>query len=142
VPPLSWHIPDLAASGVLVEVELSTVGKAAGSRKTLQTYGLVDTGAATTVIGFDVVDGLGLNPKGSGTIFGASGQSPTFRYDLRLRLPLQDVAVEPLVVVAAALPTAPTWQPFRCLLGRDVLSQACLVYLGETETVALAVKPQ
>jgi len=142
VPLISACVTDLVDAGFRIRVEIARVAQFAGTHPPFATNALVDTGAAITVIGYEVAEKLELTVKGTGAqLFGVTSSAPALRYDVSLRVPALHVTIDPLVVLAGKLPTAPEWEPFRCVLGRDFLSRGGLVYLGDVATVSLGLGP-
>jgi hypothetical protein len=119
--------------GVVAELE-ATLRAAGGSPPPpLSITAIVDTGAHRTVIQQNLAVQLGLQPISLTSVNTASSAYVLCpEYDVRLLFP-RDVVRE-LPVLEAPLPG----QNVQCLIGRDILSRAVLVYLGETNLFSLS----
>ena len=95
---------------------------------------LIDTGASQSVIQAGLAEQLHLNPVGMAAIHTASAADvPCALYDVRLALPSNVVAG--LVAVETSL----AGQSIQVLIGRDVLQQGVLVYVGYTGTFTFSI---
>lgn len=128
---------DLRSVGPVVELQLAPGTGASSTREVAArapVLGLIDTGATVTVIQEGLATRLGLNPVGVAHI-----DTPTsvnfecYRYLVRLVLPNEIV----LETIALEAPLAR--QHVACLLGRDVLAHAVLVYIGYGNLFSLSV---
>jgi hypothetical protein len=94
---------------------------------------MIDTGASGTVVRDDIPQRLGLNPVGVIAIHTpASTGVRCSQFAMRLQFP--SYVVEEAVVIAAPL----QGQHVECLIGRDVLAHAVLVYTGYDNSFTLA----
>jgi predicted aspartyl protease len=87
--------------------------------------GMIDTGATSSLIQPAIARQLGLKPVGVVPISTPSSENvPCYQYVLRFVFP-NNVMVEAIAVEAPL-----RGQQIQCLVGRDVLSHAVLVYTG------------
>jgi predicted aspartyl protease len=99
----------------------------------LSVTALIDTGASHTVLQQRLASRLGLQPVGRSAFQTPTQASASFpRYDVRLHFP-HDIEKETTVV---GMPLQ--GQHIQCLIGRDVLADAVLVYLGESNLFSLS----
>ena len=95
--------------------------------------GMIDTGATGTVVQPEVARKLGLQPVGVVTISTPSSENvPCYQYIVRLIFP-SNVIVEAIAVEAPL-----KGQHIQCLVGRDVLAHAVLVYTGYINQFSLS----
>lgn len=104
---------------------------------------LVDTGASGTCLDPVVLTGLGLNPTGSVTVNTPStGSQPHVadQYDVSLFVPGSLPTHVPLTINTIPVICAELLQQqgFHALIGRDILSQCVLIYLGAVGAFTLA----
>ncbi|MEA2491535.1 MAG: hypothetical protein QOH21_3327 [Acidobacteriota bacterium] len=101
----------------------------------VQVTALVDTGASGTVLNPAIIRQLGLNPVGTALIHTPSTTAPVQcnRYQINVYFP-QGVVVEDVVAIEAPL----GGQSIQCLIGRDVLRNGLLVYVGHANQFTLA----
>jgi hypothetical protein len=96
---------------------------------------LIDTGASGTVIKEGIPQQLGLKPIGFTYITTASSQNKLcLQYDLAFLFPNINVAFR---TVATEVPLQ--GQHIQCLIGRDFLSHAVLVYIGYNNSFTLSI---
>lgn len=142
MPAITVTVPDLRGSGPFLSVSVAIT---AALEQALVARGnpvpnpqpmtaLVDTGASTTVIQAGIAQALGLQPVGVvPTSTPSSTNVPMPLYAIRLLLP-QSVVFETTALESPSL----VGQGIQGLIGRDVLSQAVLVYLGDANQFTLA----
>lgn len=95
--------------------------------------GLIDTGATRTVIQQGLAKKLGLLPVGTTLISTPSSTNVNcYEYFVKLILPNQ-VSLETTAIEAPM-----QGQHIQCLIGRDVLAHAVLVYIGYTNIFTLS----
>jgi len=95
---------------------------------------MIDTGASQSVIQAGLADRLGLSPVGIASIYTASAaDAPCALYDVRLALPSNVVAG------LLAIETSLAGQSIQVLVGRDLLQQGVLVYVGYTGTFTFSI---
>jgi gag-polyprotein putative aspartyl protease len=132
------HLQDL---GPVIEIEVAVSAlreaelRAAGDEvpDPIAAAALADTGASHTVIQQNLAVLLGIQPVGVSTYSTASSANILCpRYEVRLLFP-HDIVFE-ATVAEAPLPG----QQIQCLIGRDILSRAVLVYLGESNLFSLS----
>jgi hypothetical protein len=141
VPSLTVTVPNLRGMGPVLPIE---IGISARREAALRAAGdtvpppiaitaLLDTGANGTIIQQNLAVRLGIQPIGVTTYSTAS--SPVMlcpRYTVRLFFPHN-------VVFRATVSEAPLpGQQIQCLIGRDILARAVLVYLGESNLFSLS----
>lgn len=94
---------------------------------------MIDTGASRSVVQRGLADQLGLKPIGITYISTPSSTGvPAFEYLVRLVLP-NNVIFETTVLEAPL-----QGQGIQCLIGREVLSQGMLVYIGYSNLFSLS----
>ncbi|MCP3980168.1 MAG: hypothetical protein GY716_12755, partial [bacterium] len=96
---------------------------------------MVDTGAGASVLVPGVAQALDLSPIGMVEMSTPSTTTPvsTLQYDVSLSFP-NGVEIDSVGCIEAPL----GGQHIQCLIGRDVLRQAVLVYIGETDQFTLS----
>ncbi|MBM3216726.1 hypothetical protein FJZ36_17660 [Candidatus Poribacteria bacterium] len=141
MPSFTHQVANLLQDGPLVEVRfgigavLADILRKQGSAipEFVAGHALIDTGATRTVVRQDILQQLHLNPVGVTHITTASSQGVRcYEYLARIVFP-SNVVIE-TVVIGAPL----RGQPINCLVGRDILSQSVLVYVGYTNTFTLS----
>ena len=133
MPSFTAQVPNLQADGPVVEIRVA-VGSAveAALRATgtpipgpLPSLAMIDTGATTSVIRQGLAAQLGLHAVGVTYVTTPSSTNvPCPEYMVRLVFP-NNVLFE-TTVIEAPLQS----QSIQCLIGRDVLAHAVLVYIG------------
>jgi predicted aspartyl protease len=96
---------------------------------------MIDTGAGGTVISAEVIEALNLQPVGTVGIVTASTTAEPMqceRFCVDLHFP-NDVTVADTVVIRAPLGR----QNIQCLIGRDILNQCVLIYVGHLNQYTL-----
>ena len=95
---------------------------------------LVDTGAHTSVLNPEIAQHLALKSVGAAPINTPSTVAPLLcrRFHINIYFP-DGFVLENLFVIEAPMGGV----PYQCLLGRDVLKQATLVYNGKSNQFAL-----
>lgn|SRR5436190_4334293 len=141
MPSFTVQQPDLREVGPVVDVRLALADAAEEilreSGQDIPTPILVsaqiDTGASGTVIRQEIADALGLQPVGITKMNTPSSTDiECYLYAVTLFFP-NDVMV-PTVAVGAPL----QGQTIQCLIGRDVLSNGVLIYIGYANTFTLS----
>jgi len=94
---------------------------------------LIDTGATRTVVKTGIAAALGLKPVG-GIYVNTPSTSRHFCYEYAVRLIFPNRVVVDQVVIEAPLKD----QPIDCLIGRDILRQGVLVYVGPQNSFTLS----
>lgn len=103
--------------------------------------GLVDTGASSTAIDPNVIQALGLQATGSMPILTPStGSTPAQAdtYDVSLIIPLGPSGMSFTIPALQIFESTLSVQGIKALIGRDVLSNALLVYDGRSNLFSLA----
>ncbi|MFH1865756.1 MAG: retropepsin-like aspartic protease [Candidatus Eisenbacteria bacterium] len=127
------QLPDLKALGPLVDIRVAVGSPVEEALKKANTAipapvpakGLIDTGTTGSVIQPSVVSQLGLQPIGIVNICTPSSANVACKqYIVRLIFPNNVFAEVP------AIEAPMQGQQIECLIGRDVLSHAVLVYNG------------
>jgi len=105
---------------------------------------LIDTGASVTGVDENVLSQLGYPPIGVASLATPSGISQTGVYMVRLVIPSQRdphfppdmprIVIDNIRAVAVKLGS----QPYRVLLGRDVLSRLVMIYNGPGALITLS----
>ena len=104
---------------------------------------LIDTGASVTGVDERVLNALGYPPIGVSSLATPSGTSQTGVYMVRLVIPsrgdpnfppnIPRIIIDNVRVIAVKLDK----QPYKVLLGRDVLSRMIMVYNGPQALITL-----
>jgi len=104
---------------------------------------LIDTGASVTGVDETVLRQLGYPPIGVSSLATPSGTSQTGVYVVRLVIPsqkdqrfppnMQRITIDNVRAIAVKLDR----QPYKVLLGRDVLSSMVMVYNGPQALITL-----
>lgn len=87
---------------------------------------LIDTGASTTCIDKSIASQLSLIPRDIKKVQTAGGEDEQNLYDVSIVLPLAQQTALNIQVLEAKLEK----QPYRALIGRDILSHCTFVYNG------------
>jgi len=141
VASFTSQISDLEAIGPVVEIQLAVPKVledkmiAAGEKvpAAITVNAMIDTGAGGTCIQAGLASKLGLSPIGVTNITTPSSTDvPCHNYHVRLLFP-NNVSGE-IKVIEAPL----QGQHIQCLLGRDILRGAVLVYIGKENQFTLA----
>jgi predicted aspartyl protease len=139
----SWSIPssELARLGPIIDIH---VGIGTAQEAALRIAGdpvpppvpiaaLIDTGASHTVLQQGMAAQIGAQPIGSSTFHTASHANVLCaRYKVQLYFP------HTVVLEATVVEMPLQGQPIQCLIGRDILAQAVLVYLGESNLFSIS----
>jgi hypothetical protein len=143
VPAFTGTQPGLRQHGPLVSVSVSPV--AAAQEAILSAGGtilppidlimLVDTGASSSVIAPGFAAQLGLQPVGVQQISTPSTTTPVSLPSYAARLTLPNGPFFETTVIEAPL----GGQSINGLIGRDVLAECVLIYIGYTNQFTLAV---
>ena len=132
---------NLQGAGPVVEVritvnrEIETALREAGEAvpTPMLVPAMIDTGASCTVLREGLAQDLGLQPTGTRTIHTASDTNVRcYEYLVRLLFP-NDILFETDVIEAPL-----KGQHVDCLIGRDVLSNGILVYIGTDNLFTLS----
>lgn len=141
MPSFTAQVPNLQAIGPIVEariaigsfLETSLKQKGQPIPTPVAAHALIDTGASATVIQASIPGSLGLQPVGVSFITTPSSTNVRcYQYLIRLVFP-NNVVFEG-VVIAAPL----QGQQIQCLIGRDILANGVLVYIGYTHMFTLS----
>lgn len=143
MPAFTSAQPALQQDGPLVLVMLSLVGAAQTALQTqnapvpppVQATVMVDTGASGSVIAPGLAQQLGLQPVGVQQVSTPSTTKPVAMPVFAVRITLPNGPVFETTVVEAPL----GGQAIQGLIGRDVLAQAVLIYIGYANQFTLAV---
>ena len=142
MPSFTTAVADLRTLGpvfealVAVPEQVEAVLRSTGRRvpQPVRVSALIDTGASQSVIQAGLAEQLGLPPVGMAAIHTAStADVPCALYDVRLALPSN------VVVGLVAVETSLAGQSIQVLIGRDVLQQGVLVYVGYTGTFTFSI---
>lgn len=139
----AWTIssPNLRKLGPVVEIRIGMTSAEEAAAHVLgdpvpvplTVAALIDTGASHTVLRKDLATQLGLQPLGPFPFLTASSPSAHYtQYAARLYFP-HNVEKEVLAVEMSL-----QGQHVQCLIGRDILADAVLVYLGESNLFSLS----
>ncbi len=135
------QIPDMATVGPIISVQLAptmfreamlrTQGQSVPSPITVSA--MIDIGSSATVVREDLAQQLKLELVGA-TLINTPSSTDVFccEYFARLCLP-HDIVFEN-VVIAAPLQN----QNVQCLIGRDILQNGVLIYIGHNDSFTLS----
>lgn len=133
MPHFANRVPDLRSIGPIIEVvvfppapvfqKLKSEGKVPPSKKVTA---LIDTGATASCIDVSLVAELGLIARDNVAVLTPAGPTRQDIFDLGFAMPSMALHIIPLTAAGALLGQ----QPYRALLGRDILSMCTLVYNG------------
>ncbi len=141
MPSLTVSASALQTEGPVIQIQ---IGVSARREAALRAAGdpvpdpllisaLIDTGASHTVIQQNLAVLLNIQPVGLSAFHTASAPNVLCpRYAIQLYFP-QNVVFR-ATVVEAALPG----QHIQCLIGRDILAHAVLIYIGESNLFSLS----
>lgn len=143
MPAFTSTEPELQRNGPLVTVVLGVVSDAEAALRDrgepvpqpLQATMLLDTGASRTVIAAGLAQRLGLRPVGVHRVSTPSTTTPLPMPVYRAKLTLSSGPAFETTVIEAPL----GGQAIQGLIGRDVLAQAVLIYIGYANQFTLAV---
>jgi hypothetical protein len=142
MPSFTSQVPNLQAVGPIVEIKIAVGGalesalRAAGKQvpTPISAVGLIDTGATGSVLQQGLAARLGLNPVGVTLInTPSSANVPCHEFIVRLMFPSN------VIFETTAIEAPLQGQPIQCLIGRDVLSQSVLTYVGYMNQFTLSV---
>ena len=143
MPSVTIDSSDLQKDGPLLEVhffissELERKYKEEGKPlpEPIVVKSLIDTGASSCAIQEDIPKKLNLQPVGEGKISTPSCSEKTcFKYFMRMAIPSTNLTYEGTFI---AVPLK--IQPISCLIGRDVLKDSILIYLGQKNQFTLSI---
>lgn len=141
MPSFTTQLPDLQRDGPLVEVDIAVGSHAEAAMQDagqdvpapVGVHGLIDTGASSSVVREGIPGALDLHPVGVTRINTPSSTDvPCSEYLVRFVFP-NDVIFETTAIEAPL-----QGQRIECLIGRDVLARAVLIYNGYTELFTLS----
>jgi len=142
LPVYKSSVPDLAAVGPFIQIAIGP------SRELIAAFAplgvqlspphavaaLIDTGAHTTVLSPDLVTRLGIQPVGTAPISTLSTTSSLLcdRYHVNIYFE-EGFVVENIFAIEAPMGGV----PYQCLIGRDVMRFATLLYDGPANQFVL-----
>ena len=139
MPSLAVHVPGLAREGPVLEVLLGPWdrsrrrGSGPGSTGPIRVRALIDTGADGNVLRRGLASRLGAVPEGAVRLrTPSSARAAGYRYRLHVTFP-NGTGFESMFV-EAPLPGFNV----DCLIGRGILAQGVLVYLGYSNLFSLS----
>lgn len=143
MPSFTCDIANLVTAGPVVEVFIGPTKALVDAMRTRKmpapspsrVMAMIDTGASCTVISPSVAGIMGLQPVDVARMSTPSTQQPMVAnlYNVSIEFPNRVVASDVLAVEAPLV-----GQPIQCLIGRDILSQGVLVYIGYTNQFTLS----
>jgi predicted aspartyl protease len=135
--------PDLFASGPVVQISVGPSREMINAlaplgaviRSPFTVTALIDTGAYSTVLNPETIARLGLKPVGVAPITTPSTTTAVMcnRYHINVYF-AEDVVVENIFAIEAPMGGI----PYHCLIGRDVLRAATLLYEGRVNRYTLS----
>jgi predicted aspartyl protease len=137
MPAAFLKFPDLQGGGPTVQVRLASAAKSVKGKppagETLPLTALIDTGASSTVLKRGLPACLGLQPTSNAYVHTASSANVLCdEFAISLILP------QGFKVRTTALELPLNTQGIDCLIGRDVLAQCVMTYIGPENQVILA----
>ena len=141
MPSFTHRVPNLERLGPITEVVLGpsvpflrAMGANYTEIKTTKVVAMIDTGASSTVISQGIAESLGINPVGITSIHTPSSTNvQCYQYDIQVNF-ANNVSITSLVVTEAPL----QGQHIQCLIGRDLLQYAVLIYTGHDNSFTLS----
>ena len=142
MPAFTGRRADLIARGPTLDIAIAPTVAAeqamtAGGQQAptpAQVTALIDTGASGSAISRGIAQQLGLNPVGVTLVTTPSSTAvPMAAYAVRLVLPSR------IVFEVTAIEADLQAQGIGALIGRDILSQAVLVYIGYANEFTIAI---
>lgn len=137
---LQGQSPNLIISGPTIEVLIlpskpvqNFLLKSGGKIPVAQALALIDTGASGSCIDKSIVQMLKLQPHNSTTILHPKGASTGIMHDIDVVLAISRNTGFRAVALEADL----TKQPYKALIGRDILKNFTLVYNGWNNSYTL-----
>jgi predicted aspartyl protease len=143
LPSFTGTQPGLQQIGPIIQVTLSVVEaadqamRAAGQTppSPIQVAMMIDTGASSSMIEPGLASRLGLNPVGVQQVVTPTTTAPVSLPTYAARITLATGPVFETTVMEAPL----VGQAINGLIGRDVLAQCVLIYIGYANQFTLAV---
>ncbi len=127
---------DLEKNGPVLKTEFNVPSHISIKSQNVIVNSLIDTGASHSIIKSKIPEELGLKPIGEIKINTASCKDyKCYQYFLKLILPEQNVNYE---CVFTALPL--DGQEIDCLIGRDILKDGLLIYIGNINQFTISLK--
>lgn len=139
MPSITFPSPSLKVLGPLVEVAVMPSQLYIESNKitkptAIKITAMVDTGASSSVIKAGIASMLGINPVGVAHINTPSSTGlDCNQFDMQLVFP-NNLAIPSIILTEAPL----QGQHIQCLIGRDVLENAVLIYIGYNNSFTLS----
>ena len=140
MPSFAITAANLIASGPILQVFIGP------SREIISTFGtatvapavtvsaLIDTGAESTVLNPETVTHLALRSVGVVSIHTPTTLEPVMCRQFHINVYFsREFAIENILAIEAPF----SGRPFQCLIGRDILSKATLLYDGRTQHFSL-----
>jgi len=141
MPSFTGQIPNLHQVGPVVEIAitpslvyLDAIGKAGEPTPAIKVLAMIDTGATGTVIREGLMQKLKIAPISTTYINTPSHVNQRcLQYHVQMIFS-NNVGVQSLVITEAPLQN----QHIQCLIGRDILQQAVLIYIGYNNSFTLS----
>jgi hypothetical protein len=142
VPAFTGRRGDLQARGPIIDVSIAVTAAADAALTAagqaipppIQVTALIDTGATGSAIARGIAQQLGLQPVAVINVTTPSSSNvPMPAYAVRLLLP------NTIIFETTAIEAELAGQGIGALIGRDVLSQAVLVYIGYANEFTIAL---
>lgn len=141
MPSFTTQVANLYQTGPIVDVgiwisqDAETAIKVAGDHPVhpIDAVALIDTGATGSVLQKGIADRLQLKPVGI-TYINTPSSSNVRCPEYAIRFLFRNNVVFETTAIEAPL----QGQPIQCLIGRDVLAQSVLIYVGYTNTFTLS----
>lgn len=142
-PDLGAGQTDLKDRGIIIQVEIGVDNLTAEALRqqglpvppTVPCDALVDTGASNFAIDLSIARQLGLSRTGTTNQNTAGGTRTANLYAISLDFPGTSLNN---IDVLVAMDCVITGQPFRCVIGRDIMSKWHMHYNGTTGTITIA----
>ena len=142
MPSYASSVPDLAISGPFLQIavgpsrELIAAFTPLGAQLSApqRVTALIDTGAFATVLSPEIVAALKIRPVGTASVNTPSTTAPLQYNRYHINVYFDDVfVIENVFAVEAPMGGA----QYQCLIGRDILRQATLLYNGPQNQFSL-----
>ena len=139
MPSLTQTIPNLEQVGPVIDISITQSqpylkALKITQAKAIRVLAMIDTGATSTVIQRGIMQALEINPVGKAKINTPSSTGVECdQFDVQLVFP-NSINIPSIIITEAPL----QGQHIQCLIGRDILKHAVLIYTGYNNTYTLS----
>ena len=141
MPSFAITAADLIANGPILQVfvgpsrEIISAFGSAAVAPAVSVSALIDTGAESTVLNPETAARLAVRSVGAVTIHTPTTSEPVMCRQFHVNIYFShEFAVENILAIEAPF----SGRPFQCLIGRDILSRATLIYDGRAQHFSLS----